>query len=53
MTEGNAHSLPGQWSTMKPRTKESVRDVGAVLAALDLLDSFQTQQTLSLKERSD
>ena len=53
MTEGNAHSLPGQWSTMKPRTKESGRHVGAVLKALDLLDSFQTQPTLSLKELID
>ncbi|HJO97643.1 MAG: IclR family transcriptional regulator [Rhodospirillales bacterium] len=38
---------------MKPRTKESGRHVGAVLKALDLLDSFQTQPTLSLKELID
>ena len=38
---------------MRPRTKESGRHVGAVLKALDLLESFQAQPTLSLKELID
>lgn len=38
---------------MRSRTKESGRHVGAVLKALDLLESFQAQPTLSLKELID
>jgi IclR family KDG regulon transcriptional repressor len=38
---------------MRARTKESGRHVAAVLKALDLLESFQTQPALSLKELID
>ena len=46
-------TAPGQWGAMKARTKESGRHVGAVLKALDILESFQAQPTLSLKELID
>ena len=48
-----AEAAPGHWETMRPKTKESGRHVGAVLKALDLLESFQSQPTLSLKNLID
>ena len=51
--DAGAMAAPGQSGTMRPRTKESGRHVGAVPKALDLLESFPAQPTLSLKELID